>query len=46
VQATVNKKTDILIIGAKVGAKKIEKAKALGTEVITEKAYLDLIQSI
>ncbi len=46
VQATVNKKTDILIIGAKVGAKKIEKAEALGTEVITEKAYLDLIQSI
>jgi DNA ligase (NAD+) len=43
VQTTVNKKTDILVIGAKVGAKKIEKAKALGTSVITEQAYLALI---
>ncbi len=44
VQTTVNKKTDILVIGAKVGAKKIEKAKALGTKVITEQIYLELIQ--
>jgi DNA ligase (NAD+) len=45
VQASVNKKTDLLIIGAKVGAKKIEKAEALGTEVITEQDYLQQIQS-
>jgi len=45
VQASVNKKTDILIIGAKVGAKKIEKAEALGTKVMTEQTYLDFIQS-
>ena len=44
VQTTVNKKTDILVIGAKVGAKKIEKAEALGTEVMTEQDYLALIQ--
>jgi len=44
VQASVNKKTDILVIGAKVGAKKIEKAEALGTEVITEQAYLQLLR--
>ncbi|MCK5726356.1 MAG: hypothetical protein KAH22_05990 [Thiotrichaceae bacterium] len=43
VQASVNKKTDILVIGAKVGAKKIEKAESLGTEVITEEDYLKLI---
>lgn len=46
VQASVNKKTDLLIIGEKVGAKKIEKAESLGTEVMTEQTYLDLIQSI
>ena len=44
VQASVNKKTDILVIGAKVGAKKIEKAETLGTEVMTEQAYLQLLQ--
>lgn len=43
VQATVNKKTDILVIGEKVGAKKIEKAEAVGTDIMTEQAYLDLI---
>ncbi len=46
VQASVNKKTDILIIGKKVGVKKIEKAQSLGTEVMTEQTYLDLIQPI
>lgn len=45
VQSSVNKKTDILVIGAKVGAKKIEKAEALGTEVMTEEDYLKLIQN-
>lgn len=44
VQASVNKKTDILVIGAKVGAKKIEKAEALGTEIMTEQTYLQLFQ--
>jgi len=43
VQTSVNKKTDILIIGAKVGAKKIEQAESLGTEVMTEADYLQLI---
>jgi len=44
VQSSVNKKTQILVIGDKVGAKKIEKAEALGTEVLTEADYLVLIQ--
>ena len=43
VQTSVNKKTQILVIGDKVGAKKIEKAQALGTEVIPEADYLALI---
>ena len=44
VQSSVNKKTEILVIGDKVGAKKIEKAEALGTQVITEADYLTLIE--
>ena len=43
VQTSVNKKTEILVIGEKVGAKKIEKAEALGTQVIKEADYLALI---
>jgi DNA ligase (NAD+) len=43
VQSSVNKKTEILVIGDKVGAKKIEKAQALGTQVITEIEYQSLI---
>lgn len=43
VQSSVNKKTEILVIGDKVGAKKIEKAEALGTQVLTEVDYLALI---
>lgn len=43
VQSSVNKKTEILVIGEKVGAKKIEKAQALGTQVITEMEYQSLI---
>lgn len=43
VQTSVNKKTEILVIGDKVGAKKIEKAEALGTQVITEIDYLALV---
>jgi DNA ligase (NAD+) len=45
VQATVNKKTDILVIGAKVGAKKIEKAERFGTKVMKEQDYLELIKA-
>ena len=44
VQSSVNKKTEILVIGDKVGAKKIEKAEALGTQVIAEADYLTLIE--
>jgi len=43
VQTSVNKKTQILVIGDKVGAKKIEKAESLGTEVLPEADYLALI---
>jgi DNA ligase (NAD+) len=43
VQTSVNKKTNILVIGEKVGAKKIEKAESLGTEVIKVDDYLQLI---
>ena len=43
VQTSVNKKTEMLVIGDKVGAKKIEKAESLGTQVITEADYLALI---
>ena len=43
VQTSVNKKTNILVIGEKVGAKKIEKAESLGTEVIKVADYLLLI---
>ncbi len=43
VQTSVNKKTQILVIGDKVGAKKIEKAKTLGTQVLTEEDYIALI---
>lgn len=44
IQSSVNKKTDILVIGEKVGAKKIEKAEALGTQVMTVDSYLSLIE--
>ena len=43
VQTSVNKKTNILVIGEKVGVKKIEKAESLGTEVIKVADYLLLI---
>jgi len=46
VQTSVNKKTEILVAGGKVGAKKIEKAQALGVEVIAEADYLTLIQDL
>lgn len=43
VQSSVNKKTDMLVIGEKVGASKITKAESLGTQVVTEAEYLALI---
>jgi DNA ligase (NAD+) len=43
VQSSVNKKTTMLVIGAKVGATKIAKAEALGTKVVTEKDYLEML---
>jgi len=45
VQTSVNKKTEILVIGEKVGAKKIEKAEALGTQVLSEQDYLAMLES-
>lgn len=43
-QSGVNKKTDYLVIGEKVGKSKTDKAEALGTTVLTEAQYLKLIQ--
>lgn len=43
VQSSVNKKTDFLIAGDKVGAKKTEAAKQLGVSVLSEDQYLELI---
>lgn len=43
VQSGVNAKTDYLVCGEKVGAKKIEKAKSLNVEVLTEAEYQAMI---
>lgn len=43
VQSSVNKKTEMLVIGEKVGASKINKAESLGTQVITEADYLAML---
>ena len=43
VQTAVSSKTDILVCGEKVGAKKIEKARKLGTQVISEEDYLEMV---
>lgn len=45
-QSSVNKKTDILVTGGKVGAAKIEKAEKLGTKVIKEADYIALIAGL
>lgn len=45
VQKSVNSKTDILVIGEKVGEKKLSKAKELGVEIITESEFLSRIES-
>ena len=44
VQTSVNSKTDFLVTGENVGAKKIEKAQALGTKVMPISEYLKMIQ--
>ncbi|MCD6269906.1 MAG: DNA ligase [Deltaproteobacteria bacterium] len=42
VQKSVSSKTDYLVCGEKVGARKIEKAAQLGINVISEEHYLEL----
>ncbi len=44
VQTSVSAKTDILVCGEKVGAKKIEKATAAGVTLMTEADYNDLVK--
>lgn len=41
-QSSVGKDTDYLVVGANVGASKLEKAKKLGTKQITEKDLIEL----
>lgn len=43
VQSSVNGKTNYLVCGEKVGASKMNKAAALGVQVLTEEQYLSLI---
>lgn len=43
VQSSVNSKTNYLVCGANVGASKMNKAKACGTEVVTEQNYLAMV---
>lgn len=42
-QSSVNKKTDFLVAGEKVGASKLTKAQTLGTTILSESEYLALI---
>ena len=44
VQKAVTGKTDYLVCGAKVGAKKTQKAQDLGVTVLTEQAYLKMLE--
>lgn len=44
VVSSVNTKTDFLVIGEKVGEKKIQSAQKFGVEVITEQEYLAKLQ--
>jgi DNA ligase (NAD+) len=39
----VNKKTEILVAGEKVGASKLNKAEQLGTTILSESDYLALL---
>ena len=43
VQTSVSGATDILVCGAKVGSKKLEKARSLGVQIISEDEFLSLI---
>ena len=43
IQKTVSGKTDLLVCGDKVGARKIEKAKKLGVRLLSEEEYLQLL---
>ncbi|GKT30161.1 DNA ligase [Aduncisulcus paluster] len=45
VQTSVSGKTDFLVCGSKVGAKKIESAKAKGVEIMTEAEFMDIVNS-
>jgi DNA ligase (NAD+) len=45
VATTVSAKTDYLVIGEKVGQKKIESAQKFGVEVMTEQEYLIIVES-
>jgi DNA ligase (NAD+) len=44
VQTAVSGTTDILVCGQKVGAAKLNKAKAMGVEILSEEAYLTIIE--
>lgn len=45
VQTTVNSKTDYLVCGEGVGAKKIGKAQALNIRILSESAYLEMAEA-
>ena len=44
-QGAVNRSTDILVTGARVGRTKIDKAKSLGVEIITEAEFMNAIMN-
>ena len=44
VVTSVSSKTDYLVVGEKVGAKKIETAKKFGVKILSESDYLELIK--
>lgn len=43
VQNSLNKKTDILVVGDRPGVSKLDKAKALGVKVISEEEFYELV---
>ena len=42
-QKSISKTTDFLVIGEKVGATKIEKAKKLGVKILEEDDFLEIL---
>ncbi len=44
-QSSVGKDTDYLVLGANVGASKIEKARKLGTKIITEDNFIKFLKN-